>query len=246
MAHSPYVRIRLWFQPYYRPRPKKQKTPKKKAEPQKTTEERHAEVREANNEAALNAHRLAEQAKYDIKTFPRETIYDVREWKNIKGIYVNEVFEPLDELHTKDELPYPSHSWYYHDAGLHQLMTHVIPGTAFLYTERSDAHRKKLRPLIYPKDGSVPFDRTHLIPFGYHGVEDDPRLLIGWDSSQNRKEMNNFEQKQKKRKTPFYWLVSVNRTLTGAELTYKVFDAKTMKELDQLHLSMEGEFHWKD
>lgn len=243
MDKSLYQSIRLFFQPYWRPPATKPKPVK--AKNAKAEEARQA-AQEAKNAAIIKKHQAKEEAKANIKTFPAGKIYNPAKWQEVKGIYVNTVDFAPNRVQELTELPYPGHSWYYHNSTTHQLLTHVIPGRGFLYTNRSDTHRKNLKPLIYPKDHPKPFDRTHLIPFGYHGVEDDPRLLIGWDSEQNRGAMNTYEKKQKKRKRPFYWLVEVNRTTTGATLTYRTYDCKTLEELDNLELSMTGAFYWKD
>src|SRR5699024_12125259 len=66
------------------------------------------------------------------------------------------------------------------------FVAHLAPGSGYTFRERDVAARGLLKPLIYPRDQGKPFDRTHLLPIGYHGSENDERLLVGWDSDANR------------------------------------------------------------
>lgn len=51
--------------------------------------------------------------------------------------------------------------------------------------------------MLYP-EGKEAFDRTHIVPIGFHGTESDNRLLVGWNSNQNRVQINKFEKKVRK------------------------------------------------
>lgn len=234
-----YVAFRQFLQPYYVPRPKPEK--KQKKSKGKDTDSKDSSPPEVSS---VKAPSVPVIKKDPLKTYDRFQLMDSKKWRSVKGIYVNTLDEPLGEIWDKDKLPYPNHAWYYHDDRLHELFTHIIPGSSGHFRDRNDAHRKKLKPLIYPIQDK-PFDRTHLIPFGYHGVEDDNRLLIGWDSAQNQGGMNTFEQRQKRRPYPLYWLARVERTETGATLTYKVFRARDMALVDEQEFKMDGEFFWR-
>lgn len=87
-----------------------------------------------------------------------------------------------------------SHNGYFiHTDSHHQLAIKFEKGSTWKYYERSNKRRSKLRPLIeYKEKGKS--DKTHLIPVGFHGSENDERLLIDFDSTINRTELRKFEE----------------------------------------------------
>lgn len=138
----------------------------------------------------------------------------------------------------------------YHDAKVMQVFAHFERGQGFDHQKRDDAARKQLEPLIYPK--GVQYDRTHLIPIGYHGSENDKRLLVGWDSSQNRNEMADFEKRAKalNKKVPIWWLTSISRIPGGLRWQYRIYDATDQKSTNptcRLHLDLDYpcEYVWR-
>lgn len=152
--------------------------------------------------------------------------------------------KPLDNAIFFKKKPSPFKIWYYHDGKKHQIFAYLPAGSAFMNDKkRSSKDRKKLKPLIYPLDCGR-FDRTHILPIGYHSSENDPRLVIGWDSDQNRNELNKFEQRNKARKEDIYWLTSIEKTDFGARWTYKIYSVKTSNLIDSLSLTMKGKFKW--
>ena len=84
--------------------------------------------------------------------------------------------------------------YFYHDKQTHQVAVSFDPKSAWKYQARSNSKRKNLKPMLYP-EGKTSYDRTHIIPIGFHGTESDNRLLVGWNSRQNRVDINRFERK---------------------------------------------------
>lgn len=247
-----YVRFRTWLQPYWRPKPKKTRA-KKPAEPQVVEiEEGLSEERSAGegSTAIDPSVPLAHQARpikprYPKGVAPGETM-DPREWSEAEGLTVLSYPHAMGEIWKNERLPKPMQVWYHHDDQVHELFSHLVPGSGFKFKERNRDARNRLKPLIMPRGQGKPFDRTHLIPIGYHGSEGDKRLLVGWDSAQNRGPMNDFEQRQKRRKVPIYWLARIKRTERGATLVYVTWDARNMNLLDSQEYSVVGEFVWKE
>lgn len=102
-------------------------------------------------------------------------------------------------------------AYYVHTGKRHQLAVKFLPRSSKRYQYRSNKHRRELKPVIYPN--VKVFDRTHIVPIGYHGSESDNRLLVGFDSTINRKHLNNFEAQVAKinnRKT-ILWFVDIEK-----------------------------------
>lgn len=86
-------------------------------------------------------------------------------------------------------------AYYWHDESKHQVAVKFAKGGIKQeYKTRDNQERRRLEPLIYPKR-KVGFDRTHVIPIGYHGSESDKRLLVGFSSKINRNYLKKFEDK---------------------------------------------------
>ena len=149
-----------------------------------------------------------------------------------------------DAINLKDK-PKINQIWFYHDENRHQVFAHLGKGTGNVCKTRNDELRRNMTPWIRPRIKKK-FDRTHLIPIGYHGSDGDQRLIIGWDSNHNQNELKNFEFKQKKRNENVYWLTDVQKTKYGAVWNYKIYSAKTNKLLDSLTLRMDKtQFMWR-
>ena len=151
----------------------------------------------------------------------------------------------LDDAINMEEKPKLNQIWFYHDENRHQVFAHLGKGTGNVCKSRNDELRRNMTPWIRPRIKKK-FDRTHLIPIGYHGSDGDQRLIIGWDSNHNQNELKNFEFKQKKRNEDIYWLTDVQKTKDGAVWNYKIYSAKTNKLLDSLTLRMDKtQFMWR-
>ena len=153
-------------------------------------------------------------------------------------------YESLENAITFKEKPKINEIWAYHDKEKHQVFAHLKKGSGFICKTRNDQLRGDMTPWIRPMIKKK-YDKTHLIPIGYHGSDGDQRLIIGWDSNHNQNELKNFEFKQKKRSEDIYWLTDVRHDKYGASWTYKIYSAKTLKQLDSITLRMnQTKFMW--
>jgi len=116
------------------------------------------------------------------------------------------------KLKTK---PKKNRIWVYHDKDRHQLFAHLDVRSGFKCKTRNDELRRNMVPWIKPKVKKK-YDRTHVLPIGYHGSDGDPRLIIGWDSEHNQNELKNFEFRNKKRDEPIYWFTDIRKDKYGA------------------------------
>lgn len=180
------------------------------------------------------------------KKKPRTKSFSTR-GKETDLIFV-ESKRPLTRAFEFEKQPKFDECWTYHNSHLHQIWCHLAPETGFRYTseQRSNEERRLtnlcIRPVLKVK-GAV--HRTHMLPFGYHGLENDERLVIGWSGEANIGPFNEFEQKIKKLKEPIYWMCSVERMKYGARWRYIIFNEQ-MKMIDSLEHIMKTEFVWDD
>lgn len=180
------------------------------------------------------------------KKEPKDKSFSTR-GKETELIFV-ESKRPLTRAFEFEKQPKIDECWTYHNSHLHQIWCHLAPGTGFRYTtdQRSNEERRLtnlcIRPVLKVK-GSI--HRTHMLPFGYHGLENDERLVIGWSGEANIGPFNEFEQKIKKLKEPIYWMCSVERMKYGARWRYIIFNEQ-MKMIDSLEHIMKTEFVWDD
>lgn len=180
------------------------------------------------------------------KKKPRTKSFSTR-GKETDLIFV-ESKRPLTRAFEFEKQPKFDECWTYHNSHLHQIWCHLAPGTGFRYTseQRSNEERRLtnlcIRPVLKVK-GAV--HRTHMLPFGYHGLENDERLVIGWSGEANIRPFNEFEQRMKKLKEPIYWMCSVERMKYGARWRYIIFNEQ-MKVIDSLEHIMKTEFVWDD
>lgn len=161
------------------------------------------------------------------------------------GIDIVEISAPMDtESACQRMKDSGSHiAYYYHDKDFHQLAVRFEPDSGWRYypDERDHAARKKLKPLLFPRSIG-PFDRTHVIPVGFHGSENDNRLLVGFNSDINRNALQAFENKVKKynTKNTVMWFVDIQRQPDGsAKWHAHVWDDKQQEVISQT-------FHDKD
>ncbi|MEX2935953.1 hypothetical protein [Staphylococcus saprophyticus] len=76
-------------------------------------------------------------------------------------------------------------AYYCHEGNHHQIAVKFNKGSAWKYHARNEYKRKQLKPIIeHKKQGHG--DKTHLIPVGFHGSENDERLLVRFDSKINK------------------------------------------------------------
>lgn len=209
-----YVRTRQWFQPYYRYWPKQ--THKRDSTPQKPVQ---SPIKKSRTTDSGSRTKAAIVRMYDSD-------------------------KPLTRLMREKVRPDENCIYFFHDDRRLQVVGHFPPKAGQRFSERDNAARRTLEPIIYPRQDK-PFDRTHLIPIGFHGSENDERLLIGWDSDQNRNLLNQFESKQKRIQEAIYWVTLINRTGTGARFRYLIYSVSSGELLDQLDTSMQAQFVWR-
>lgn len=76
-------------------------------------------------------------------------------------------------------------AYYCHEDNHHQIAVKFDEGSAWKYHARNESKRKQLKPIIEHKKAGRG-DKTHLIPVGFHGSENDERLLVRFDSKINK------------------------------------------------------------
>lgn len=104
----------------------------------------------------------------------------------------------------------PQIAYYCHEQGHHQIAVKFDKGSAKKYHERNELKRKNLIPIIEHKVKGKG-DKTHIIPVGFHGSENDERLLIRFDSKINRGNLKKAEDLAAKinEEQPILWFVDV-------------------------------------
>ncbi|MCH4401729.1 hypothetical protein MKR48_08440 [Staphylococcus haemolyticus] len=163
------------------------------------------------------------------------------------GVRIITLNEQLDEDSAFQRLD-KSHShiaYYFHSHNRHQIAVRFEPQSGFRYYKRNEQKRKSFKPLLYPMYQR--FDKTHLIPVGFHGSESDPRLLIGWSSTLNRGGIKKHEDKVTNinQAHTIYWFVDVekHRDSGGAYWTSTVW-FEDGELLDKKKFYDKSKFHW--
>ncbi|HFN1911269.1 TPA: hypothetical protein ACHBEL_000809 [Enterococcus faecium] len=158
--------------------------------------------------------------------------------RGILGVKVLEVNQPFELDNARDRLlrAEVDVAYFYHDKSKHQIAIKFNPKSAWRYQARDDLKRRKLKPMLYP-EGKEAFDRTHIVPIGFHGTESDNRLLVGWNSSQNRVQINKFEKKVRKfndRKI-ILWFANIQKQPDGtAKWEAVIFDEDGKKVMSEV------------
>ncbi|EGQ3127494.1 hypothetical protein H2494_002354 [Staphylococcus pseudintermedius] len=162
----------------------------------------------------------------------------------VKIITLNSEMNPDTAFEKMDKSA--SHiAYYHHSSTKHQIAARFEPKSGFRYYKRNDIKRKNFKPMIYNKYSAS--DKTHLIPVGFHGSENDPRLLIGWSRKLNRGGIKRHEEKviNINKEYSIYWFVDVEKmTNGGAKWTSTVWfedgsivDKKEFYDNDKYHWS---------
>lgn len=161
-----------------------------------------------------------------------------------RGLTLHTTKAAIADFRKLQSLPELNSAWCYHDGAIHQVLAHLRADgrNDFPKEKRDDSARQSFKPLIYPTN--VKYDRTHLIPFGYHGKEDNPYLLIGWSNVDNQGLFAKFENKQSDRGVDLYWFTTVLKNDKGAVWAYAIYDARSKKFLDAMQSVAHGPFFW--
>lgn len=217
------------------------------AEESQSVSEEPVSIEQSETKAVVETKKKEKEKESYPTVGPGETLKEPREWmKRFADSRLS--IQEFDHRLVLDpsklaRLPAPNWTWYHHDKRVHQLLSHLGPTMGYKFKERSSTQRKRLKPLIRITDRQ--YDRTHLIPFGYHGIESDPRLLIGFDSDMNRGPMNDYEIQQKSWNFPIFWACEVVRQSDHQmTLTYTVWDARTLKRVSQKSFVTKGDIEW--
>lgn len=235
-----YRAIRLFIQPYYDndvldrylEESYQKKIAKKKAhERPKQTEQAHAKK---ETKTQRNSHVHARTSARFIKGKELHT-------DSIRKVL--SVTQPLSKIANFKHLPKLNTIWSYTSSRSMQLAGVFEPGAGYVFRNRNARRRKTLRPKIYPLQDK-PFDRTHLLPFGFTRSENDDRLLVGWDSNQNRNELNDFEQMAKRFSMPIIWLTVITHSQEGLHWSYRIYSCENRKLLAKLDISFNCRYKW--
>lgn len=230
--------LRFWF-PYkfkddpYNPEPqskqerKKQRFERKKNKHQSDDDEQSESVDVEDNETPD----ITEKTEEEKALEHLDNLAKPKQARPKLGLEMIDVYKPLTKASSFDMIKNsnPRITYYFHDIDYHQIAVKFEPRSIKPeYKVRDDAERKKLKPLLFPIQ-DVWFDRTHVIPIGYHGSESDKRLLVGFNSELNQNELKHFEEKVANinRTKTILWFVSIERQLDkSARWNTTVWDEK--------------------
>lgn len=90
-------------------------------------------------------------------------------------------------------------------------------------------------------------DRTHLIPFTAIGIDNNPGVMIDYDSWLNRNPMQQFEDKILKinERRTITWITSIYGTRKGLNWKYLIYDTHTDKLIDRAHwIDDRWKYYW--
>lgn len=140
-----------------------------------------------------------------------------------------------------------SHNGYFiHTDTHHQLAIRFEKGSTWKYYERSNKRRSKLRPLIeYKSKGNS--DKTHLIPVGFHGSENDERLLIDFDSTINRTQLRKFEEYigDVNAREDILWFIDIQRQLDDSVVWNAIVWNNSGNVIKQASFHDRSKFMWR-
>lgn len=117
-------------------------------------------------------------------------------------------------------------AYYYHDETYHQIAVKFEKGVSRKYQIRNEQKRKDLTPILEYKRKSNG-DKTHIIPIGFHGSENDERLLVRFDAKINRGALKKEEEYLTKlnEEEPIMWYVSIVKQSDETAIWYmRVWD----------------------
>lgn len=164
--------------------------------------------------------------------------------KDELGVKIMNVTEPFDEKDAFETISRSASNlaYYYHSEEYHQIAVKFKKGSRKShYQKRDDVARRQLKPLLYP-NSNQPFDRTHILPIAYHGSENDNRLVVGFNSKLNRKNLYDFEVEagNYNDKQTILWFVSIDKQPDTSAIWYAtVWDEKGK-------ILLEDSFHDRD
>lgn len=188
------------------------------------------------------------RSKQSEKVLDKYSVEEIVE-NGIQSFRTKQLYSRLDVESAIDhakEHDFDTLLWY-RDNNVHQIVMKFRRNSYNRYQHRSDVARRRLKPLTYPINTGKPFDRTHLIPVGYHGSENDNLLLVGWDSDLNRNEMNYFEQSVRVHNTneTIIWFTSIEKQSDGTVRWFTKIFNEFGKPLSEDNWHDDSQFKWK-
>lgn len=139
-------------------------------------------------------------------------------------------------------------AYYWHDETAHQIAVKFKEqGMKDEYKIRDGAERRKLKPLIRPIQKEE-YDRTHVIPIGYHGSESDKRLLIGFNSRINQVYLKRFEEQvaELNKTNAILWFVNIKREADESVKWYATVWNEAGDKLAEKTFHDKHRFVWKE
>ncbi|MCG7340168.1 hypothetical protein MHZ36_12800 [Staphylococcus sp. ACRSN] len=135
--------------------------------------------------------------------------------------------------------------YFYHDKDYHQLAIKFKANSSWRYKERNGAKIKKLKPLVYHKDTRTQ-DRTHMIPIGFHGSEDDARLLVGFSAKINKGELKKFENyiANVNDREEILWFINIVRQKDNTAIWHATVWDKDNNIIDDKKFHDKSQFVW--
>ncbi|WP_204184224.1 hypothetical protein [Mammaliicoccus sciuri] len=152
--------------------------------------------------ARLNGDNHSTKSKKKIKTKkkPKLSIEEEKQRNDFLergeiGVSLTTITKNMDREDALSRLKLSGYdvAYYFHNHQYHQLAVKFQAKSSWRYHKRNNAKRKGFKPLIYHKVRKNE-DYTHMIPVGFHGSENDERLLIGYASNINRGPLKKFEK----------------------------------------------------
>ncbi|MEB6038017.1 hypothetical protein [Staphylococcus pseudoxylosus] len=136
--------------------------------------------------------------------------------------------------------------YFFHDSYCHQLAVKFEANSSKRFQVRNGSKRKQLEPLLEPEKKEVQ-DATHLIPVGYHGSENDRRLLVGFDRKINRKYLKNFEDEIKEinKTKEILWFVNIIKQKDNTVKWYAYIWDNKGNVIKQKMFHDKNKFKWK-
>ena len=145
----------------------------------------------------------------------------------IELVTVNDVMTKKDALNrmvnSSSQIAY-----YCHENNHHQIAVKFDEGSAWKYYARNEGKLKKLNPIIEHKKKGLG-DKTHIIPVGFHGSENDERLIVRFDSKINRGALKKAEEyiANINMQEPVLWFVDIVKQENDTAIWYMtVWDNK--------------------
>ena len=228
-----YAMIRHFFQPFWFPKPKRIKKDNGRLSKNK--------IKEKSKEETLENHER-------YFTSPKLKIYHSKSPLNIKTLATK----------LKDESLV-----YHYDRHKYEILAYFKGGknARFKYQNerknnaKATKQRSKFKndsetcPIFYVGFNHVKgkLDRTHLIPFGYHGSENSNLVVSYWRGDSNKGVIAEFENKVTEKDIELFWYVSIERIgeKRGLRWIGRAYN-KHLELIDEIVDEFDIEYKWNE